>query len=513
MSMTAAAIAASVREIWLAESGCDEARGADNFFALGGESLGAAAVLDAVNRRLGIELGLRDFYRDATLDALTERALRQYAERPAASARSKEPGVRLDADSAAPSATTARASIGQEWALLFTEHPSQQDAEPFLVQEAFHLRGPLDLARVQRAMDRVVQRHELLRSTFRRIGEEVYLKTEPDRRIEVLLSALDTNAPRGALRAEAERAFDRYAAPAARCRLFQLTPDDHVLVFVFDHLIADGGSVEILLQDFADAYAGRDLPAATMPFTAWATEQRSRADNPDRVMGHWRDALGADPSIVATPFVDYRRPKAERADGVSIALTAARAAAVTEAARRLEVTTHSLMLGSFLVSLRDRVRRREFCVVTTSANRTARTARTFGPIAHDVYIPVDLTPERDLATAAGYAHRSTADSLTHAAVPSTAIAEALWPQAGPEIHLEPAFYFSANRTWSSRFRLDSVRSEEIRFAPQVPMPGVECTLEHDDRSMTLNLRWLADSFPLGYVHALGEEAIRRVVES
>lgn len=514
MNTPIAEITRSVREAWLAGLGIDEAGGEENFFALGGESLGAAAVVEEINHRLGLDLRLKDIYREATLDALTALAIRASAAQPGSWAPSaQEPAPGLQAHQDPVGGATRQASLAQEWTLAFIEHPSQQGIEPFLIQHAFHLRGRLDFRRVQDAVDRVVERHELLRSTFVRSRDGIRLRIDADARVVVELSEIGHGTPRDVLRAEAGRGFDPYAAPAVRCKLFRLTPDDHVLLFVFDHIIADGGSVEVLLNDFTEAYAGRRLPPVATPFTVWAAEQRRITTSPAKAEEYWRDSLGADPSIVSTPFRDYHRPELERADGTSITLNAEQRTAVTEVARLQKVTVYALVLGSLLISLRDRVSRHEFCVVTTSANRTARTMRTFGPLAHDVYIAVDLTLDRGLSQAAAYAQQKTADALTHATLPSTAIAESLWPQTGPEIHTMPAFYFSANRPWASRFRLEGVRLEELRFASRTAMPGLECTLEHDDRTMTLNLRYLADSFPPGYARRLGEETIQRIISA
>ncbi|WP_174187814.1 condensation domain-containing protein [Nocardia barduliensis] len=499
-------VAEIVREIWLAELAVDDVDVTDNFFALGGESIGAAAVVTTVNRRLGVAVRLKDFYLDATLGALTAHALREsgtsHADR-SADQMTTHPDTFQDGP--------RRASLAQEWNLMFTERASQADAEPFLVQQALRLRGPLDSTKIQRTLDGMADRHELLRATFRRSGDSAFLDIAPTHRFALQTFDLGEGAQRARMRTEADRAFDRYAAPMARCQLFSLSPNDHVLLFVLDHIIADGFSLDILLHDFSEIYEGNELPPVTTPFTAWAASQRRCAADPAAVESYWRDRLGSDPTITSTPFTDYRHPAEEKPECTSITLAASETAAVRDAARGRNLTVYSLVLGSFLVSLRDRVREREFCIVTTMANRTGETADTFGPLAHDIYVPVDLTADRDLSASAAYAQQSTAESLTHALVPNTAIAEMLWPGAGPEMHLLPSFYFSANRAWTGRFQLTGVHSEDLRFAPQTPMPGLECTLTDSGRQMVLTLGYLADSFPPGYVHTLGREVIERIL--
>ncbi|MGK8487792.1 condensation domain-containing protein [Nocardia asiatica] len=499
-------VAGIVRDIWLAELAVDDVDVTDNFFALGGELIGAAAVVTTLNRRLGVTIRLKDFYLDATLGALTAHALREWGT--SREDRSADPRT-------TPLATLQdgprRASLAQEWNLMFTERASQADAEPFLVQQALRLRGPLILTKIQRTLDGVADRHELLRATFRRSGDSAFLDIAPTHRFALQTFDLGEDAQRARIRTEADRAFDRYAAPMARCQLFSLSPNDHVLLFVLDHIIADGFSLDILLHDFSEIYKGSELPPVTTPFTTWAANQRRSAADPAAVESYWRDKLGSEPTSTSTPFTHYRHPEQEKPESISITLAASETAALRNAARSRNLTVYSLVLGSFLVSLRDRVRQRRFCVVTTTANRTGETADTFGPLAHDIYVPVDLTVDRDLSESAAYAQQSTAESLTHALVPNTAIAEMLWPDAGPEVHLLPSFYFSANRAWTGRFQLSGVHSEDIRFAPQTPMPGLECTLTNSGQQMVLTLGYLADSFPPGYVHTLGREVVERVL--
>jgi amino acid adenylation domain-containing protein len=113
-------------------------------------------------------------------------------------------------------------------------------------------RGALDAAALGRALQRLVDRHEALRSSFPEGGDTVRVRARVEAALPVsdLSAAPDPKAAAAALLAdEARRPFDLAAGPLFRARLARLAADDHLFVLVVHHVAADGFSMGILLRE------------------------------------------------------------------------------------------------------------------------------------------------------------------------------------------------------------------------------------------------------------------------
>ncbi len=117
------------------------------------------------------------------------------------------------------------------------------------IVSAIRLRGPLARAALQVALAALVQRHDALRSCYPLVGER------PRCRIEDELSpAIERIEPPGDLQHFARRSFDVTSTPLVRVGLARFADEDHALVLVLHHLIADGWSLRLLHRDLASLY-------------------------------------------------------------------------------------------------------------------------------------------------------------------------------------------------------------------------------------------------------------------
>ena len=146
---------------------------------------------------------------------------------------------------------------------------------PFNIPLPWHLRGPLDLALLERALSRVVERHEALRTTFASSDGQPYQVIHPAGALPARVSVVDlrgTHESRlgadliGQLIEHAGASFDLSAGPLMRLTVFRLRDDEQILLFTAHHIIFDGHSVAVLARDLAALYeAERTGVAATLP--------------------------------------------------------------------------------------------------------------------------------------------------------------------------------------------------------------------------------------------------------
>jgi len=259
------------------------------------------------------------------------------------------------------------------------------------------LRGALDAEALQHALDRVVSRHEALRTGFRRIGEEVVASINPApvhcplRRLDLSDLNVGTRARAVSDLLDLERTlrFDLGVPPLMRVVLVKESPRDHLLVAVFHHIVADGISLlQIFPAELAacyDAVSARDeqsLPQAPTagPRTfalAERTDERRAQAALDRLF--WRNELAGAPVAISLP-TDKPHPPRRTLRGVQTErrLQADQRTSVVEAAARLDVRPADVLAAAFVALLARYSEESDIVLGTPIANRTPDLERAIG---------------------------------------------------------------------------------------------------------------------------------------
>ena len=239
----------------------------DDFFELGGDSMLVLQVFARLGERAGPLPRPTAVYRHRTLAALAA-AVDATAEAVHATAGQRH----------ATAAVTDPRSPGRDHAAPFPVTPGQRG---FLLAEALapggggswlarlRLSGPLDQDAFQAAVDLLVERHGMLRTVFPS-GARPPVQQELPRSLRLPV-VFETLTGRGEVderaAAEAERHFEPWSWPLLRLRVLTLAPHEHVLLVHAHHLIGDGYSAALLMQELTAVYdrpaAGRRAEAAT----------------------------------------------------------------------------------------------------------------------------------------------------------------------------------------------------------------------------------------------------------
>ncbi|MBN8247482.1 MAG: amino acid adenylation domain-containing protein, partial [Verrucomicrobia bacterium] len=250
-----------------------------NFFASGGTSLQAQALLAGVQRRFGAAHRLTEFLAEPTVAGLA-RLVAQASAGPA-------DGPTPAAGSGDPPPTPAT----DEQIHLWISHEIAADPAAYHVPCATRLKGPVDWGRLASAWDILVRRHDILRTRMRLEGGELLLEVVPATGAAMTMGIQDLRgiapesreaAVQARLREAACEPLDPLQAPLWRCRLFLLSDGEGVLSFTAHHLIVDERSLHVLFADLALAYraaAGEPVVLPPLPirftdFAAWKHRQR-----------------------------------------------------------------------------------------------------------------------------------------------------------------------------------------------------------------------------------------------
>ncbi|MET9549884.1 amino acid adenylation domain-containing protein [Streptomyces sp. NPDC006627] len=304
--------------------------------------------------------------------------------------------------------------------MLFHATFDGEGPDAYQSQRVLAVDGPLDTDRLRASWQRLVARHDALRASFHRLpsGEAVQVVASdielPWREADLSDRTEDealAEAERLAARDAAER-LDLTAPPLLRLLLIRLREDRHRLVVTSHHIVADGWSTPLLLNEVSEAYAvdgaapAPDRAASYGDYLAWLARQDKEA-----ARAAWRAELaGADePTLVAPADLSGAPvPTEER----SLRLSEETSRAVTELARVQGLTVNTVVQGAWAMVLARLARRTDVVFGTTVAGRPPElpgVESTVGLFINTLPVRVQLDPrEPVLAMLARLQERQTA---------------------------------------------------------------------------------------------------------
>ncbi|EPU6897294.1 non-ribosomal peptide synthase/polyketide synthase [Pseudomonas aeruginosa] len=281
------------------------------------------------------------------------------------------------------SAERDRLSYAQQ-RMWFLWHLEPQSGA-YNLPSAVRLNGPLDRQALERAFASLVQRHETLRTVFPRGADDSLAQAPLQRPLEVAFedcSGLPEAEQEARLREEAQREslqpFDLCEGPLLRVRLIRLGEERHVLLLTLHHIVSDGWSMNVLIEEFSrfySAYAtGAEpcLPALPIQYADYALWQRSwlEAGEQERQLEYWRGKLGERHPVLELP-TDHPRPAVPsyRGSRYEFSIEPALAEALRGTARRQGLTLFMLLLGGFNILLQRYSGQTDLRVGVPIANR------------------------------------------------------------------------------------------------------------------------------------------------
>jgi FkbH-like protein len=184
-------------------------------------------------------------------------------------------------------------------------------SDAYNVPAAVRLKGRLDLAALQRAVNHIIMRHEALRTTFHSGEGGLRQRIEPSRMLEIPVTDIGSESQLDQfLNSEARRPFDLERGPLARARVARITETEHAFVLVMHHAVTDGWSLSILFHEletlylaFATGRAAPQLPALPVQYADFARWQRSWMQGPalEDELRYWKEKLAGMPASVDLP--------------------------------------------------------------------------------------------------------------------------------------------------------------------------------------------------------------------
>ncbi|HKV34445.1 MAG TPA: amino acid adenylation domain-containing protein [Pyrinomonadaceae bacterium] len=360
--------------IWEQVLGRERVGADDDFFELGGHSLLATQLISRVRQAFRIDVPLRSLFEHPT-----PARLGQVVESEIRAGREPLPPV-----SHVVEGPNAPLSFAQQ--RLWILDKLEPHSAAYNLPSALRLEGPLDVAALERSFEEIVRRHEVLRTTFAIAAGEPTQTIGPP--VSGFLSFIDPShlpdsesEARRVAREEAARPFDLTRGPLLRTTLVRLSPECHLLLVTLHHIVADGWSVTLLVQELSDLYAAyrrgeqSTLPELEVTYADYSVWQREwlQGERLEAQLAYWREQLRGELPALKLPLAQARVGEARRRGAVETVRAGSEVTQrLRELGRREGATLFMTLLAAWKVLLSRLSGERDVVVGTPVAGRVSR---------------------------------------------------------------------------------------------------------------------------------------------
>ncbi|HXS47037.1 MAG TPA: amino acid adenylation domain-containing protein, partial [Solirubrobacterales bacterium] len=397
----------------------------EDFFDLGGTSLLALQLTGRLRERLHTQLDIGVVFDQRTAAALADRI---------GQGRDRIP--EMPPLSPTPHESTAPVSGAQRRTWFFGH--MNPDSIAFQFAAIFRLEGRLDEDALRGALGELMERHEILRTSFEeRNGEPaqvVHAEVSPDLE-SVDLRGKGHDAWPKLIRSRVRARVDPAEAPLVHWTLARVGEESWTLLQVEHHLIHDGWSFAVLAGELAELYSARvedrsaDLPEPTVQFQDYARWEREahRGLAVAQQVEHWARTLNPNPPLLELPGAQAR-PSRESFAGGSVRLTVESGldGGLRSLARESRTTLFMVTLAAFLVQLRRYSGQDDLQVGSGLANRRDPAAeRLIGMVVNTAVLRCDLGGDPTVRELLERVRQVAVDAYANADAPFEAVVDAV----------------------------------------------------------------------------------------
>ncbi|MBW4569114.1 MAG: amino acid adenylation domain-containing protein [Tolypothrix carrinoi HA7290-LM1] len=360
--------------VWAEVLGIDKVGIDNNFFELGGHSLIATRVMSQIRQVFQVELPLRYLFEKPTIAGLA-----------------KEIEKAIKVDSGVEATNIERIARSPELPLSFAQQrlwflaQLEPDSPFYNIPAAVRLQGQLNVEALQQSFNEIISRHEALRTNFQtREGQAVaVISKEKPLTLSIFdISELPTNQQEAEIKQQAaqdaQQPFDISSDHLLRVKLLRLGEQEHIILLTMHHIVSDGWSIGVLVQELAKLYQAfcneqpSSLPALPIQYVDFAAWQRQwlQGEVLKTQKSYWLKHLENAPKVLELP-TDHPRPTIQTFRGAtySFKLSPELSAALNKLSQQQGSTLFMTLLAGFQTLLGRYTGSEDIVVGSPIANR------------------------------------------------------------------------------------------------------------------------------------------------
>ena len=426
----------------------------ESFFELGGNSLLATQVVSRIRKRQLGEIAIHDLFRFPTIRELGSQLDRRVSPDPTESG---IPRLSENDDGSSPSFAQER--------LWFLDR--LEPGNPFYnVAFAHRIVGPLDVTALEQSLTAVLKRHDVLRMSFAEADGQPRLEIQDDLAIRIPVEDirnaedLDGEIARQA-QLEARQTFDLTSAPLLRTRVLITSQNEHVILLTMHHIVSDGWSLGVLVQEIAANYAHltkgealqpQELPIQYADFSNWQ-KKWLESDHARDQLDYWRGQLADYPPELVLP-ADRPRPPVQSFKGGSInfKVDAQTTAQLGDLCKRHDATMYMVLLSVFSLLLHRYSEQEDILVGSPIANRNHDELEPLiGFFVNTLALRTDLSGSPSFSELIGRVRKASLEAFDNQDYPFEKVVDELQPERD----------LSRNPLFQVMFALQNAPEEEL----------------------------------------------------
>ncbi|MDJ0572741.1 MAG: condensation domain-containing protein, partial [Pleurocapsa sp. MO_192.B19] len=399
----------------------------DNFFELGGHSLLATQVISRLQRTFSVELPTRILFESPTVAEL-EAIVLAY----------RQSGTELKESAISSVSREGNLPLSPaQGRLWYLDRLNERNAS-YNMFLAVEMQGELAVSVLERALAEIVRRHEVLRTRFELVDDVPVQIIEPTVKVKISVEDCQATEVQRLAQLSASVPFAIDTCPLLRVKLLRLSNSSHVLLLTVHHIISDGWSMGLLIQELSTLYQAflaekpsplPELPIQYADFALWQ-QQRSRGDAYQAQIDYWKKQLADAPPLLELP-TDKVRPPVQTFRGATRKFYLDRD--LSEKLKTLSQKSGSTLFMTFLavfVALLSRWSNRDDILVGTPIARRNREQieDLIGFFVNTLVLRVDLTGNTSFLELLDRVRQVSLDAFDRQDVPFDRVVEAIKPE-------------------------------------------------------------------------------------
>ncbi|MEO7019448.1 MAG: amino acid adenylation domain-containing protein, partial [Ktedonobacteraceae bacterium] len=484
----------------------------DDFFVLGGHSLLAVQVVSRVSTTFGVELPLQAFFLNATVSAQAE-YIHQALQ--GTDADLVPPLVVVEHDRPLPLSFTQQ----RQWFLDQLDPESQLST----LFGAVRLNGHLDRSVLEQSLREIVRRHALLRTVFRMQDENLVQIIKPDITLPFNVQDLRTvptemqeaEVIRRATREQQWR-FDLAQGPLLRITVAYLGAEEHVLMLTCHHILLDGWSMEVFLNELATLYVAfaqgvpSPLPELPVQYADYACWQREllQGTRLERLLAYWKQRLSALP-VLTLPTAHMRSPHTTyQAASLPLYVPKALTENLKALSHREGVTLYMILLTAFQTTLARYSGQHDIVVGSPTANRNRTELESvLGNFLNTLVLRTDLSGNPTFHEALQRVREVALGAYAHQDLPFEKLIQELHPERDPNRNPLFQVLFAFQNIPEQRISLPGLTSDFFTFGQETTIFDLDLTMWESEGELVGGLKYNTDLFDEALIRQMRDDLL------
>ncbi len=352
----------------------------------------------------------------------------------------------------------------------------QLESQSPFYNEGLQLRvaGVLNVEALQQSINEIICRHEILRTTFPAVDGKPLQIISPSLTINIPvldLQGLEESEVQQIVTKEARQPFDLSNGPLLRVTLLRLGSESHILVLIMHHIITDGWSMGIFIQELSTLYRGftlnsplllAELPIQYADFAVWQRQWLTEEIQKQQ-LNYWKQQLADAPPLLELP-TDKPRPAVQTFCGATqeFQIDQNLSKQIKTFSQQSGATLFHTLLAAFVVLMFRYSGQDDICIGSPIANRNRREIESLiGFFVNTLVLRNQIEGNPSFSEFLSQVRQVATSAYTHQDVPFEQVVEALQPERS--LSYNPLFQVVFVL---ENFLLDTLELPDVTLTPQ-----------------------------------------------